>query len=95
MCTTFGRFKGPFIVAFSLEYILLVNSVIFKKLELVTYISFPTKQLTVDMITWMHTFVGYLQVVASGVDERTLKREGVCAASLPTTMVAIPLPHIY
>jgi len=28
-----------------------------------------------------------LQVVASGVDERTLKREGVCAASLPTTMV--------
>ncbi|MBA0744148.1 hypothetical protein Gotri_027853, partial [Gossypium trilobum] len=24
-------------------------------------------------------------VVASGVDERTLKREGVCAASLPTT----------
>ncbi|XP_017254843.1 ubiquitin-like modifier-activating enzyme 5 [Daucus carota subsp. sativus] len=25
-------------------------------------------------------------VVASGVDERTLKREGVCAASLPTTM---------
>jgi hypothetical protein len=25
--------------------------------------------------------------VASGVDERTLKREGVCAASLPTTMV--------
>lgn len=29
------------------------------------------------------------QVVASGVDERTLKREGVCAASLPTTMVSI------
>ncbi len=28
------------------------------------------------------------QVVASGVDERTLKREGVCAASLPTTMVS-------
>ena len=27
------------------------------------------------------------QVVASGIDERTLKREGVCAASLPTTMV--------
>ena len=26
------------------------------------------------------------QVVASGVDEKTLKREGVCAASLPTTM---------
>ncbi len=26
------------------------------------------------------------QVVASGIDERTLKREGVCAASLPTTM---------
>lgn len=25
-------------------------------------------------------------MVASGVDERTLKREGVCAASLPTTM---------
>uniref|UniRef100_A0A2P2JK31 Ubiquitin-like modifier-activating enzyme 5 n=1 Tax=Rhizophora mucronata TaxID=61149 RepID=A0A2P2JK31_RHIMU len=25
-------------------------------------------------------------VVASGVDERSLKREGVCAASLPTTM---------
>lgn len=25
-------------------------------------------------------------VVASGVDERTLKRDGVCAASLPTTM---------
>ncbi|KAJ9140164.1 hypothetical protein P3X46_030844 [Hevea brasiliensis] len=25
-------------------------------------------------------------VVASGVDERTLKREGICAASLPTTM---------
>ncbi|KAL0327635.1 UNVERIFIED_CONTAM: Ubiquitin-like modifier-activating enzyme 5 [Sesamum angustifolium] len=28
----------------------------------------------------------YPEVVASGVDERTLKREGVCAASLPTTM---------
>ncbi|MBA0621338.1 hypothetical protein Godav_006975, partial [Gossypium davidsonii] len=28
-------------------------------------------------------------VVASGVDERTLKREGVCAASLPTTMVRL------
>ena len=27
-----------------------------------------------------------VQVVASGIDERTLKREGVCAASLPTTM---------
>lgn len=27
-------------------------------------------------------------VVASGIDERTLKREGVCAASLPTTMGA-------
>eukprot|EP01137_Pigoraptor_chileana_P005311 Opistho-2@48229 len=25
-------------------------------------------------------------VVASGIDERTLKKEGVCAASLPTTM---------
>ena len=25
-------------------------------------------------------------IVASGVDESTLKREGVCAASLPTTM---------
>ena len=25
-------------------------------------------------------------VVASGIDERSLKREGVCAASLPTTM---------
>ena len=25
-------------------------------------------------------------VVASGIDETTLKREGVCAASLPTTM---------
>jgi ubiquitin-like modifier-activating enzyme 5 len=25
-------------------------------------------------------------VVASGIDERTLRREGVCAASLPTTM---------
>ncbi|XVF08701.1 hypothetical protein REPUB_Repub07fG0026100 [Reevesia pubescens] len=29
---------------------------------------------------------GWSLVVASGVDERTLKREGVCAASLPTTM---------
>jgi len=28
-------------------------------------------------------------VVASGIDERTLKREGVCAASLPTTMSVI------
>jgi hypothetical protein len=26
------------------------------------------------------------QVVASGIDEKTLKRDGVCAASLPTTM---------
>lgn len=31
----------------------------------------------------------FSQVVASGVDERTLKREGVCAASLPTTMVIV------
>ncbi len=30
-------------------------------------------------------------VVASGIDERTLKREGVCAASLPTTMGASQL----
>jgi len=28
-------------------------------------------------------------VVASGIDEKTLKREGVCAASLPTTMSII------
>lgn len=28
-------------------------------------------------------------VVASGIDEKTLKREGVCAASLPTTMGVI------
>merc|ERR1712130_99557 len=28
-------------------------------------------------------------VVASGIDERTLKREGVCAASLPTTMSVV------
>ncbi|VDD94281.1 unnamed protein product [Enterobius vermicularis] len=28
-------------------------------------------------------------VVASNIDERTLKREGVCAASLPTTMAVI------
>ncbi|MBA0604397.1 hypothetical protein Godav_017060, partial [Gossypium davidsonii] len=28
-------------------------------------------------------------VATSGVDERTLKREGVCAASLPTTMVSL------
>ena len=25
-------------------------------------------------------------IVASGISEKTLKREGVCAASLPTTM---------
>jgi ubiquitin-like modifier-activating enzyme 5 len=25
-------------------------------------------------------------VVASGIDEKTLKKDGVCAASLPTTM---------
>lgn len=25
-------------------------------------------------------------IVASGIDESTLKRDGVCAASLPTTM---------
>lgn len=25
-------------------------------------------------------------VVAANIDEKTLKREGVCAASLPTTM---------
>jgi ubiquitin-like modifier-activating enzyme 5 len=28
-------------------------------------------------------------VVASGIDEKTLKRDGVCAASLPTTMAII------
>lgn len=28
-------------------------------------------------------------IVASKIDERTLKREGVCAASLPTTMAVI------
>eukprot|EP00123_Amoebidium_parasiticum_P003280 comp14571_c0_seq1/m.10834 comp14571_c0_seq1/g.10834 ORF comp14571_c0_seq1/g.10834 comp14571_c0_seq1/m.10834 type:complete len:404 (-) comp14571_c0_seq1:175-1386(-) len=28
-------------------------------------------------------------IVASGIDERTLKREGVCAASLPTTMAVV------
>jgi hypothetical protein len=32
------------------------------------------------------TPVAQFQVVASGIDEKTLKREGVCAASLPTTM---------
>ena len=33
--------------------------------------------------------------MASGIDERTLKREGVCAASLPTTMVKFFFPTIY
>jgi len=28
-------------------------------------------------------------VVASNIDERTLKKEGVCAASLPTTMAIV------
>lgn len=28
-------------------------------------------------------------MVASGIDEKTLKREGVCAASLPTTMAVV------
>lgn len=28
-------------------------------------------------------------IVASGIDEKTLKREGVCAASLPTTMTIV------
>ena len=28
-------------------------------------------------------------VVATKTDERTLKREGVCAASLPTTMAVV------
>lgn len=28
-------------------------------------------------------------VVASGIDEKTLKKEGVCAASLPTTMAIV------
>jgi ubiquitin-like modifier-activating enzyme 5 len=28
-------------------------------------------------------------VVASNIDEKTLKRDGVCAASLPTTMAVI------
>lgn len=37
----------------------------------------------------VYLFVFFVQVVASGIDERTLKREGVCAASLPTTMVWI------
>lgn len=32
-------------------------------------------------------------VVASGIDEKTLKREGVCAASLPTTMGAYCVFH--
>eukprot|EP00798_Chlamydomonas_sp_ICE-L_P018938 gene18938-25505_t len=49
--------------------------------------------------TWMESGVsedavsGHIQllcvpplVVASGIDEKTLKRDGVCAASLPTTM---------
>lgn len=34
-------------------------------------------------------------VVASGIDERTLKREGVCAASLPTTMGERALQEIH
>lgn len=37
----------------------------------------------------VYLFIFFVQVVASGIDERTLKREGVCAASLPTTMVRI------
>ena len=28
-------------------------------------------------------------IVATGTDEKTLKREGVCAASLPTTMAIV------
>ena len=28
-------------------------------------------------------------VVATGMDEKTLKKEGVCAASLPTTMAVV------
>jgi ubiquitin-like modifier-activating enzyme 5 len=28
-------------------------------------------------------------VVASNIDEKTLKKDGVCAASLPTTMAVV------
>lgn len=42
----------------------------------------------------VYLFVFFVQVVASGIDERTLKREGVCAASLPTTMVWIFLVSV-
>ncbi|CAK8568123.1 unnamed protein product [Lathyrus sativus] len=39
--------------------------------------------------TWLESGKHSFLVVASGIDERTLKREGVCAASLPTTMGVI------
>ena len=39
--------------------------------------------------THTHTQCAPPLVVASGIDEKTLKREGVCAASLPTTMAVV------
>lgn len=58
-------------------------------------VSFPD-----HLFLMLFLIVFSLQVVASGIDERTLKREGVCAASLPTTMVRIFLlsyiiPELY
>ncbi len=43
------------------------------------------RQVIIPVVTACFACVPPL-VVASGIDERTLKREGVCAASLPTTM---------
>ena len=42
----------------------------------------PFTVLVSDDVNLWHPYI----VVASGIDEKTLKREGVCAASLPTTM---------
>ena len=45
-----------------------------------------TTMTILTMMTWTASQCVPPLVVASGIDERTLKREGVCAASLPTTM---------
>jgi len=57
--------------------------------------NFTRKNMDVLVIINFKTFLGLgfqcapPLVVASSIDEKTLKRDGVCAASLPTTMAVI------
>ena len=78
----------------------LVKSVVKQRLSLITNVHFVHVYMCMSTILILSMYDNLLPlppspqcapplVVASGIDEKTLKREGVCAASLPITMAVV------